>query len=345
MESGILTRGPHVGEFEALFASCVGVEDAFTTSSGTAALHLALAAGGIEPDDEVLISDFTFPATGNVVAQLGAVPVLVDCMSDQLVMDVGDLASKINRRTKAIIAVDPFGLPCRMDLIELVAKEHGLFLVEDAACALGARVADRPCGSFSDCGCFSFHPRKLVTTGEGGMITTSDQALAKRLRMLANHGGRRGAIETVFEAHGYNYRMSEIQAVLGLSQMRNLEAILGNRSRTATLYDEMLTGVPGLTLPHHATPGANMQSYVVVLDDHIDRDAIVIDLRESGIEAAAGTYALHGQPAFGRYGYRPGDLPNSWRYFRQSLVLPIHAQLTDTEITSIAQRLSRAAGE
>jgi perosamine synthetase len=346
-KSGRLTSGQYVEAFEHAVAARVGVEHAVATSSCTAALHLALSARGIGRGDEVLVSDFTFPATGNAVIQTGAVPVMVDCLPDSFLMDVDDAASKMTSRTAAIVPVDPFGLPVDMPKVVELAQRHGLFVLEDAACAIGADKGGQPCGSWPDAGAFSFHPRKVVTTGEGGMVTSHDGDLAKKLRLLRNHGATLGEAGMSYVFNGYNYRLSEVQAAIGIAQMRRLEAILADRYRTATRYAEFLSELPGTLVPKvELEDTATYQSFVVMLDEAFDRDDVIRALREHDVESTLGTYALHAQPAFERFGYAPGQLPHSWRAQSQSLTLPLLPRMTE-ELTlrvrdALAHSLDRA---
>jgi perosamine synthetase len=343
LESGTLTRGPWVRRFEQAVAAYIGTRYAFATTSATTALHLALAAAGIRPGDEVLVSDFTYPATGNVVVHLGAVPVLVDSLPDSFVLDPGDLERKITPRTRAIIPVDPFGSPAPLLEVERISRDYGLALIEDAACALGASLAGRRCGAFGKGGCFSFHPRKSITTGEGGMITTDCEEFADRIGLLRNHGGRAGDAGFEFEAAGYNYRLSEVQAVLGVAQMERLEQILAARRAVAERYGGLLKSWGDVRLPR-LVPGAVSvpQSYVVILPEGVDRDGVIRSMRSAGIETTIGTYALHAQPAYAGYGYRPGDLPNSWSHYRRALTLPLCHDLTLEEQTQIVAHLRSA---
>lgn len=344
LDSGQLTSGPYVQRFEAALAEAVGVRHAVSTTSATTALHLGLVALGIGPGDEVLVSDFTFPASGNVVAQVGAVPVLVDCRPGAFDLDVDHAASLVTERTRAVLAVDPFGQPADLPALVELCRARGLHLVEDAACALGASRSGTACGAWPDLGCFSFHPRKVVTTGEGGAVTTDDDDLADRLRLLRNHGGRRGpAVGLEFVDNGFNYRLGEIPAALGLAQMARLDAILADRARTAACYDERLHRVKGVTVP--ATPPGSVwsnQSYVVLLDDEVDRDAVVAAMASHGIETTLGTYALHAQPAFARYGYAPGDLRESWAAQQRSLTLPIVPSMPLDEVDRVVDALAVA---
>src|SRR5262249_25152874 len=222
LDSGYLTQGPKVAEFERLVAGSVGTRYAFATTSATTALHLSLVALDVGPGDEVLVPDFTFPATANVAIQQGARPVLVDIDLETFTIDVNDLAEKITPRSRAIIPVHTFGLSADMGPILELADVHGLAVVEDAACAIGATYYGKPVGGLAETGCFSFHPRKVITTGEGGMITTGDDLLAEKIQLLRNHGGVRREGRFTFEASGYNYRMSDILAAVGVAQMRKL---------------------------------------------------------------------------------------------------------------------------
>jgi dTDP-4-amino-4,6-dideoxygalactose transaminase len=345
IESGWLASGPRVAAFEAAVAERVGVRHCFATTSATTALHLALAAAGIGPGDEVLVADFTFPATANVVIQLGAVPVLVDCSADDFAVDPAALRAAVTDRTRAVMPVDPFGQPADMPAIESLANEDDLVVVEDAACALGAELDGRACGAFPDLGCFSFHPRKVVTTGEGGAVTTSDPELAERVRLLRNHGMRRDDQGLAFVEPGFNYRMSELQAVLGMAQIRRLDAILDDRARTCTLYDEQLGDVHGVEVRRPSTGRKwTYQSYVVMLEDGIDRDAVIARMADQGVETTLGTYALHAQPAYARLGYTPGDLPHSYRAQRQSLTLPVLPSMKPELVDRVVEALRASVG-
>lgn len=346
LASGILTQGPKVAELERLVAQRVGVPHAFAVTSATTALHLSLVAAGIGPGDEVLVPDFTFPATANVVVQQGAVPVLVDVNLDTFAIDPDDLERRVTDRSRAVLPVHPFGLAAGMDPVLRVAERHELTVIEDAACALGASDGGRPVGGIGLAGCFSFHPRKSITTGEGGMITTSDDALAGRIGLLRSHGGVRAGGRFRFEAAGFNYRMSDILAAVGVAQMRKLDAFLAARRRVAGWYDARLGGWEALRVP--VTPAGSThtyQSYVVLLDEALDRDAVIGALAADGIETTIGTYALHAEPFFGRtYDLRPGDRPRSWRVFRSGLALPLHGGMTEGEVDLVVERL-RAAVE
>jgi dTDP-4-amino-4,6-dideoxygalactose transaminase len=344
MQSGYLTQGPKVAEFEGLVAGRVGVAHAFATTSATTALHLTLAALGIGPGDEVLVPDFTFPATANVVVQQGAVPVLVDVDLATFAIDPADLARKVTPRARAVMPVHPFGLPADMDPILEIAMERGLAVIEDAACALGAEYGGRPVGSIGMAGCFSFHPRKSITTGEGGMIATSDATLADRIRLLRSHGGIRQGGRFVFEDAGFNYRLSDILAAVGVAQMRKLDEMLRVRRAVAAMYDQALSGLAGVQVPTCPSGRTHTyQSYVVLLDPRIDRDAVIARLASARIETTLGTYALHAEPFFARaFGCSPGDLPNSYRAALSSLALPLHGGITSEQVDEVVEALRAA---
>lgn len=346
MASGWLTQGPKVSEFESMVAERVGVPYAMAVTSATTALHLSLAALGVGPGDEVLVPDFTFPATANVVVQQRAQPVLVDIDLATFAMDPADLAAKITPRSRAIIPVHPFGLPADIDPIMDLAANHGLAVIEDAACALGAEYRGRLAGSIGLAGCFSFHPRKSITTGEGGMITTSDDAFANRVGLLRNHGGARSGGRYLFEEAGFNYRLSDLLAAVGVAQMRKLDLMLEARRRVAAWYDEALddAGLEGLQRPQVPDGRRHTyQSYVILLDSRVDRDAVIGNLAEAGIETTLGTYALHAQPFFARtYGFSPGDVPNSFRAFTSTLALPLHPGIGSDEVGLVVSQLTSA---
>jgi perosamine synthetase len=349
LATGYLTQGPKVAEFEGIIARRVGCRHAFAMSSCTTALHLALVALGIGPGDDVLVPDFTFPATANVVVQQGARPILVDVRTDTYNLNVDDLAARLTPRTRAIIPVHAFGLSADMDPVMDFARRYDLAVVEDAACALGATYRDRPCGAIGRLGCYSFHPRKSITTGEGGMIVTDDEALAERIRLLRSHGGVRpaGAAYLEFEAAGFNYRLSDLQAAVGVAQMEKFEWVLARKRELAARLSGLLRGIRGVTPPiEPANCRHTYQSFVVMLDDAIDRDRLIAAMRRRDVETTLGTYALHAQPFFRRtYGCAAGDLPGSYRVFRQSLTLPLYPQMEPEDPERVVEALESSIRE
>ena len=344
LHSGYLTQGPKVAEFERAVQAVVGSRHAFAMSSATTALHLSLVALGIKAGDEVLVSDFTYPASGNVIVQQGARPVCVDVLPDTYAMDARDLEKRITPKSRAIMVVHPFGLSADMDAVNAVAHKHKLAVIEDAACALGAKHKGRFCGTMSDTGCFSFHPRKSITTGEGGMIATERDDLAEKIAVLRSHGGIRQQWYLSFDEAGFNYRLSDILAAVGVAQIKKLNWLIeGKRAHAARLKD-LLSGMPGVTSPCEPPDCLHTyQSFVVVLDDGIDRDAVIAKMREQGVETTLGTYAMHSQPFYQRtFGHVPGDLPVSQRLQNQALTLPLYPQMTLDDLAKVAESLQKA---
>ncbi|MFZ5909485.1 MAG: DegT/DnrJ/EryC1/StrS family aminotransferase [Chloroflexota bacterium] len=343
LESGYLTQGPKTAEFESKVAGLIGVKYAFAMSSGTTALHLALVVLGIQPGDEVLVADFTFPATANVVAQLGAIPVLVDIDLETFTMSPEDLLRKITSQTKAIIPVDAFGCAADYDPILEIAAQHNLSVIEDAATTLGAKYYDRYCGNLTTLGCFSFHPRKIITTGEGGMITTNLPELAEKISLLRNHGGVKIGNHTQYEASGFNYRLSDLHSAMGVVQMDKLPATIARKRDLAAALTKRLASIPGLNLPSEPRWGGHIyQSYVILLPEGLDRDQVITEMKARGVETTIGTYALHDQPFFQRqYGYKSGQLPHSHTAFTRGLALPLYPQLTEADLDLVASALRK----
>jgi len=329
LESGQLTMGPKVAEFEALLAGVAGTREAVAVSSGTAALHVAVLALGIGPRDEVLVPAYTFPATGNVVALAGAKPVLVDVDPVTMNIDPADAARRVTPRTKAVLAVHLFGRPARLEELP-----DGLPVLEDAAGALGARRGDRPCGSLGSLACFSFHPRKIVTTGEGGGITTDDASLAEASRSLRHHGWSPSHEYGDLPRPAFNYRLSDVLCALGIPQLRRLDELYAAYDRVARGYAARLAGLP-VTLPA-TDPGDRhgWQAYVIQLDD---RDRVMAALRAEGVQCQIGTYALHRLGAYRDQGAFPG----ADKAFERALALPLHTGLTDAELDRVAEALDK----
>jgi dTDP-4-amino-4,6-dideoxygalactose transaminase len=325
LESGQLTMGPLVDEFELGLARACEVEHAIAVSSGTAALHLAVVALGLEPGDEVLVPAYTFPATANVVALAGLRPVLVDVDPETMNRDPSRV--EVGPRTKAIMPVHLFGRPARIE--ELPA----LPLIEDAAGALGARRRGRACGSLGLLGCLSFHPRKIVTTGEGGAITTSDERIADAARCLRNHGWRSLAAADMPEP-GLNYRLSDVLCALGLPQLRRLDELLAARTRIAAGYAERLRDLP-VELPEADEGDVHgWQAYVIRVDR---RDEVLAALRADAIEAQIGTFAVNRLEP-----YRDqGPFPGAESAFERALALPFHTSLGESELDRVADALAR----
>ncbi len=329
LATGRLTMGPKVGELEGLLAAACEVEHAVAVSSGTAALHLAVLALGLEPGDEVLVPAYTFPATANVVALAGLQPVLVDV--DPVTMNIDPKRVELGRRTKAIVAVHLFGRPARVE--ELPAAT----LIEDAAGALGARRRGRACGGLGLLGCLSFHPRKIVTTGEGGAVTTDDAGLADTIRQLRHHGWKPPQLADM-PVPGLNYRLSDILCAVGIPQMRRLEELLAARERIAAGYAERLAGLPVVLPAADEGDRHGLQAYVIQVDR---RDDVRAALRARGIEAQIGTYALHRLSAYAGQ----GPFPGADHAFERALALPLHSRLAESDLDRVADALTTVVSE
>jgi perosamine synthetase len=339
LSTGYFTQGPKTVEFEEKVAEYIGCKYAFAMS--TTALHLALVALDIKAGDEVLVADFTFPATANVVVQQGAIPVLVDIDLDTLTMNADDLQSKITPQTKAIIPVDAFGCAANYDLILEIAAKHNLPVIEDAATAIGSKYYDKYCGNLTTMGCFSFHPRKVITTGEGGMITTNDAQLAEKIKLLRSHGGVRTGAWFQYEEAGFNYRLSDILSAMGVAQMEKLPMLVERKQTLAASLSERLSTTPGIRVPMEPKWGGHIyQSYVILVDEELDRNRIVHEMKAHGVEATLGTYALHDQPFYQRqFGYKTGQLPNSHAAFNRTITLPLYPQMTENDLDVVAATL------
>jgi perosamine synthetase len=326
LESGMLTMGPKVAEFEAEIARICEVTHALAVSSGTAALHLAVLAFGLEPGDEVIVPAYTFPATANVVALAGLKPVLVDV--DPTTMNLDPARVEVGPRTKAILGVHLFGRPLRLHELPDVP------LLEDAAGALGARYRGRACGGLGVAGCLSFHPRKIVTTGEGGAITTSDDAFADAVRQMRNHGWRSISPADLPEP-GLNYRLSDILCAVGIPQARRIDELHAARTRIAAGYGERLRHLPVLLPQADDGDVHGWQAYVLQVED---RDRVLAELRAQGIEAQIGTYSL---PLLRAYRDQ-GEFAGARRVFERALALPFHTRLADGDLDRVAAALDKA---
>jgi dTDP-4-amino-4,6-dideoxygalactose transaminase len=291
----------------------------------------------------VLVSDFTFPASGNAIVQTGAVPVMVDCLPGRFDLDFDDARAKVTGRTRAIMVVHPFGQPVAAEEIARFADETGLWVLEDAACAITSNSSGRRCGALGDAAAFSFHPRKILTTGEGGMITTNDDALYERLNVLRTHGSQPSTGGLTFVENGFNYRMTEIQAALGLAQLKRIDAIVDERRRVAKIYLDKLTTVNIASVPLSGNAQeCSFQSFVIMLADDVEREQVIEKLKVAGIETTLGTYAMHAHPAFKQFGYAPHDLSNSHAAERQSLTLPLIKGMTEDDVSFITGALGSA---
>ena len=356
------SRRCYVKEFETKFGIYVGAEHSVATSSCTTALHLAVAALGLKPGDEVIVPAFTWVATANVVEYMGGKPVFVDIDLATFNVDVAQIEDAITPRTVGILPVHLFGLAADMDPILAIANRYGLWTVEDAACGFGAWYRGRHVGSFGDLGCFSFHPRKSITTGEGGMITTARSELAETTRSLRDHGASRSDLQRHTQAAsylladynllGYNYRMTDLQGAIGSVQMDRASFVLSERRRCAEAYDALLDDIQWLERP--ATPDGSIhgyQSYVClfrpdepdlrsVAQLHERRNAVMAALESDGIATRQGTHAVFIQGYYAaKYGITPAELMNSYLADQLSLSLPMYPGMTDNELGYVSNSL------
>lgn len=342
-ESGWLSgAGPTCQRFERRFTGVSGTAHTVATTNCGSALHLAQLVLGTGPGDEVVVGDYTFPATGHSVMWSGATPVFADVRSDTWSVDPDAVEAAVTSRTVGIVAVDPFGQPADYDELRAVAQRHGLWLVEDAACAAGASYKGRPAGSLADIACFSFHGRKGITAGEGGALSTDRGEWAEHARKLHTYGiapaiTREGSTTLPvpgFDELGYNYRMSDVQAGIMLAQVERLPTLVANRRAVAASYGHLLGDLEQVSLPVEASDRVHpYQSYVITVDGALDRGAIALELRARGIGCNFGTYASHVQPL---YGTQP-SLPVSADLFARHVAIPMHANLTEDEVHRVAR--------
>jgi dTDP-4-amino-4,6-dideoxygalactose transaminase len=346
--TGWVSQGPRVREFEAAFAERVGALDAVATTNCTTALQLALYATGVGPGDEVIVPSLSFIATANSVWQNSATPVFADVDPLTYNIDPEAIERAITSRTKAIMPVHQLGLPADMDPILELAERHGLSVVEDAACAIGASYKGRTIGSLGPLACFSLHPRKVITTGEGGMIAVNDPAVAQRLRTLRQHAmdvsdlARHGAKDVIIERYperGWNHRMTDMQATLGLCQLEELDFIREERRRLAERYDRALAGIPSIEPPFDPDYAERTwQSYAVRLVHGAPaRDELMRALLQDGVPTRRGVMAIHDEDA---YAGTVAHLPATEDVTRNTMMLPLFAGLTDEQQDYVIERLA-----
>jgi perosamine synthetase len=341
--SWISSTGAYIGRFEGAFADFCGVAHAVSCTSGTAALHLALLALGVAPGDEIILPTLTFPATANAVRYCGGTPVFVDCDPVTWTIDPDQIADRIGPRTTGIIAVHLFGHPADVGRIQQTADRHGLFLLEDAAQAHGAAYRGRKAGSLGRLATFSFFGNKIITTGEGGMVTTNDPDLAARMRLLKSHGmdpGRR----YWFPVIGYNYRMTNVAAAIGLAQLENIDWHLARRREVAEWYLERVRNLPGVTWQAEQ-PWARHAwwMFTIVLDDRVAavRDALMARLAAAGVDTRPMFYPLHQLPPY-QSPSEDGRFPVAERLGRGGLSLPTSARMAREHVTRVCERLAEA---
>lgn len=359
LRSGWLTTGPKTKEFERRFAEKIGAKHAIAVNSATAALHLALEAIGVGRGDEVLVPTMTFAATAEVVIHLGATPVLVDCAPDTLCIDPAQIEAKITPRTKAVMPVHFAGQPCDMDPILEVARRRGIKVIEDAAHALPTRYHGRLVGTIGDVTCFSFYANKTITTGEGGMLVTDDDALADRARIMSLHGISRDAWKR-FTAEGswyyevlhpgYKYNLTDLAAALGLVQLDRMEELWVRRRQCAQRYDEILADVAEIVTPavmpnvEHAWHLYFIQLRLDRLK--IDRNQFIDELKRRQIGTSVHYTPLHLHPLYREtYGYQPGDLPVATKVYQGIISLPLFPKMTDDDQLRVSRAIHDIVAE
>ncbi len=350
--TGWLTSGPKVREFENLFAERHKVKHAMAVTSATTALHLAVVALNVKEGDEVIVPAFTWVSTANIVLYQGAKVVFVDVDPKTFNIDPEDLKKRITKKTKAIIPVHLFGLCANMDAIKEIAGD--IPLIEDGACAAGSGYKGVPAGGLGTIGCFSFHPRKSVTTGEGGMVTTNDDQLAETIKSLRNHGasiseeerhhGAKPYILPGFNLMGFNYRMTDLQGAVGVVQIKKLDKFIDERNQWAGYYKKELGNIPWLKLPQFTSDYQHgWQSFVTMIDESIaplKRNEIMEKLQQVGISTRPGTHAVHMLDFYkNKYGFKAEDYPGAMAANNFSMAIPLHNRMTAADYEYVVHHL------
>jgi len=349
-ESGwVAGQGPKGNELEADFSKYIGCRYSIAANNCTAGLHLALLALGIKEGDEVIVPDFTYPATAHAVMYVNAKPVFCDIERDTYNIDPKQIESKITSKTKAIIPVHAFGQCANMEEIMKIAKKHKLFVIEDAACGTGSMRNGKHAGTFGDIGCFSFHGRKNITSGEGGINTTNNEELAGKMRSLSCFGiesayKREKEFKVpIFTKLGFNYKLSDIASGIAVAQLKKSEDFIKKRNELAKYYAEKLANIDGIKVPFVDPKNRHAyQSFVTLLDKRYNRNEIIVKLGELGIQAQIGTYALHVQPMYKEItNCNPADFPNASYIFEKSLAIPMYYTLTEKQIDEVTAALKK----
>ena len=354
--SGWITQGPEVAAFEREFAEALGAPHACAVSNCTTALHLALLVLGVVPGDEVITVSHSYIATANCIRYCGAKPVFVEIEPDTFNIDPNRISAAITPKTRAILCVHQMGMPCDLKAILEIAKSRSLPVIEDAACAIGSEILwngkwERIGKPHGDIACFSFHPRKVLTTGDGGMITTANAKWDQEFRLRRQHGMsvpdsvRHGSRQVIFESYpvlGYNYRMTDIQAAVGREQLKRLPDFVTQRRRLGERYRELLAGVPGLHVAHEPSwARTNWQSYCVRLPKNCEQRRTMQTLLDAGIATRRGVMCAHREPPYQEV-YGKQSLPISEEATDQSIILPMYPEMTDADQSYVAEQLLRA---
>ncbi|WP_447968618.1 DegT/DnrJ/EryC1/StrS family aminotransferase [Nitrospira sp. M1] len=355
IESGWITQGPKVAAFEKAFADRHNVKHAFAVTSATTGLHLSLSSLGIKAGDEVIVPAFTWVATANAVIYCGAIPVFADVDRVTFNLDVQDVERRITSRTKAIIPVHLFGLCADVEALRSVLRAD-IAIVEDAACAAGAACHGRSAGAVGDVGVFSFHPRKSITTGEGGMVTTNNDMLAERVNRMRNHGasiseeerhhGSRPYLLPDFDVLGFNYRMTDLQGAVGLVQLGKLDTFIDERAQIAEAYRNALSDLSWLRLPDEPQDGRHAwQAFVTYVNPDTapqPRNVIMEVLQQQGIATRPGTHAVHMLGYYQKnYNFHPQDFPGAYDCAQNSMAIPLHNRMSQEDFTYVVDALHR----
>ena len=347
LRSGRLSLGPTIDRFEEAFAEVVGAPYAAAVSSGTAGLHLLCVAAGVTAGDEVITSPYSFVASANCAIYEGATPVFADIDPRTLNLDPAAVEAAITPRTKAVVAVDIFGYPSELEELQAICRRHEVTLIDDSCEALGAVYKGRPLGAQGQDGVFAFYPNKQITTGEGGVVTTWSEETWRLLKSLRNQGRADGGGWLDHARLGFNYRIDDIRAAIGLGQLEKLDAILAGRSVVAARYGELLADVPGLELPcpDDADHTRSWFVYVVALPEGSDREAVIASLEGRGVQTARYLPCIHLQSYMReRYGFAEGLCPVAEGVSRRTLALPFHARLDGADQEVVAEALRAALG-
>ena len=348
--SGWITQGPRVQEFEEKFAAYTGAQHAVAVSNCTTGLHLALIVAGIETGDEVICPSMSYIATANCIMYVGATPVFAEVHPETYNLDVADAESRITPKTKAILLAHQIGMPADIDAFAALCKKHNLILIEDAACAAGSSYKGKKIGSHSDLVCFSFHPRKVISTGDGGMVTTNNEAFAERMKLLRQHGmsvnagARHGAKKIIFEDHlevAYNYRMTDIQAAVGIQQLAKLDWIVEERRKIAQRYLKELSGIECIRLPREEEGYfTNWQSFSIFLKENapMSRNELMQALLDKGIASRRGVMTSHRETAY-KAMCEGLSLPRTEDACDRSIIIPLYVPMDENDISFIVKEL------
>lgn len=337
-----LSMGPKVGEFEKMFADYIGTEHAIAVNSGTSGLHLCMKSIDIKKGDEVITTPFSFVASSNCVIYEGGKPVFVDINPQTLNIDVRKIEKAINKNTRAILPVHVFGQPCEMDAIMEIAEDHDLAVIEDACESVGSEYNGRKAGTFGDASVFAFYPNKQMTTGEGGMIVTDDNEIAKLCRSLRNQGRSESEEWLNHVRLGYNYRLDDISCALGIGQLRRIDELIEKRARVAEEYSKQLEGVEGVTT-QYLDPRVKMSwfVYVIRVGESIDRNKAMEYLKDHGVSCRPYFTPIHLQPFYREmFGLKEGEFPSCEKVCDSTIALPFYGQMTKETIKQVCNTLS-----